>query len=248
MERQAPIQQAPRVRDQFRRRQSDRAEPRPRRRVARRAVQPDAGPGRVEGGHALRLQGGDDAGQHVAHARRGHAGVARFIAPDLVFRAADQGLRALQHHAGAGESLQAPQRRRSLGLHGGGRLAEQAGGLAGVRGDQAGGGAGTQQGEQGIVPRQQVEGVGVEQHGMLQRQHCPQPFARGRGEAKDGLSALALVDRVRPDLVCLDVNMPGMSGIDVLKAIKVRCKSCRIVMISGDASMTTVRERAWSDS
>jgi two-component system chemotaxis response regulator CheY len=62
------------------------------------------------------------------------------------------------------------------------------------------------------------------------------------GEAKDGLSALALVDRVRPDLVCLDVNMPGMSGIDVLKAIKARCESCRIVMISGDASMATVRE------
>jgi len=62
------------------------------------------------------------------------------------------------------------------------------------------------------------------------------------GEAKDGLSALALVERVRPDLVCLDVNMPGMSGIDVLKAIKARCESCRIVMISGDASMATVRE------
>ncbi|MCU0933169.1 MAG: response regulator [Thiobacillaceae bacterium] len=33
-----------------------------------------------------------------------------------------------------------------------------------------------------------------------------------------------------------------MSGIDVLKAIKARCESCRIVMISGDASMATVRE------
>ncbi|KAF0103674.1 MAG: response regulator receiver [bacterium] len=62
------------------------------------------------------------------------------------------------------------------------------------------------------------------------------------GEAKDGQSALAQVDRVRPDLVCLDVNMPGMSGIDVLKAIKARCESCRVVMISGDASMATVRE------
>ncbi len=62
------------------------------------------------------------------------------------------------------------------------------------------------------------------------------------GEAKDGLSALALVDRVRPDLVCLDVNMPGLSGLDVLKSIKSRHESCRVVMISGDASMATVRE------
>lgn len=62
------------------------------------------------------------------------------------------------------------------------------------------------------------------------------------GEAKDGLSALALVDRVHPDLVCLDVNMPGLSGLDVLKSIKSRHESCRVVMISGDASMATVRE------
>jgi len=62
------------------------------------------------------------------------------------------------------------------------------------------------------------------------------------GEAKDGQSALALVERIRPDLVCLDVNMPGMSGIDVLKAIKARHEFCRVVMITGDASMATVRE------
>lgn len=62
------------------------------------------------------------------------------------------------------------------------------------------------------------------------------------GEAKDGVSALAQIDRTQPDLICLDVNMPGMSGLEVLKAIKVKCKDCRVVMISGDSSMTTVRE------
>ena len=62
------------------------------------------------------------------------------------------------------------------------------------------------------------------------------------GEAKDGQSAIAQVDRIQPDLVCLDVNMPGMSGLDVLKAIKGRFQDCRVVMISGDASMATVRE------
>lgn len=62
------------------------------------------------------------------------------------------------------------------------------------------------------------------------------------GEAKDGVSALAQIDRTQPDLICLDVNMPGMSGLDVLKAIKEKCKDCRVVMISGDSSMATVRE------
>jgi two-component system, chemotaxis family, chemotaxis protein CheY len=62
------------------------------------------------------------------------------------------------------------------------------------------------------------------------------------GEARDGQSALALLDRARPDLVCLDVNMPGMSGIDVLKNIRSRYPAIRVVMITGDSSMGTVRE------
>jgi len=62
------------------------------------------------------------------------------------------------------------------------------------------------------------------------------------GEAKDGQSALTQIERGLPDLICLDVNMPGMSGLDVLKAIKARYKDCRVVMISGDSSMATVRE------
>src|SRR5690606_13585478 len=38
--------------------------------------------------------------------------------------------------------------------------------------------------------------------------------------AKDGQSALDLVQRDRPDLILLDVMMPGLSGYDVCKALK----------------------------
>lgn len=62
------------------------------------------------------------------------------------------------------------------------------------------------------------------------------------GEARDGPSALSLVERTRPDIVCLDVNMPGMSGLDVLKSIRNRYPDIRVVMITGDSSMGTVRE------
>jgi two-component system, chemotaxis family, chemotaxis protein CheY len=62
------------------------------------------------------------------------------------------------------------------------------------------------------------------------------------GEARDGQSALAQLNRIKPDMICLDVNMPGMSGLDVLKAIRENCRECRVVMITGDSSMATVRE------
>jgi CheY-like chemotaxis protein len=39
-------------------------------------------------------------------------------------------------------------------------------------------------------------------------------------EAGDGREALELVDAVHPDLVILDVMMPGPSGLDVLAALR----------------------------
>ena len=39
------------------------------------------------------------------------------------------------------------------------------------------------------------------------------------GEARDGLEALELIEREQPELVFLDVQMPGMDGFEVLKAL-----------------------------
>lgn len=39
------------------------------------------------------------------------------------------------------------------------------------------------------------------------------------GEAGDGEAAVQAIDRLRPDLVFMDVQMPGMSGTDVLKRV-----------------------------
>ena len=40
------------------------------------------------------------------------------------------------------------------------------------------------------------------------------------GEADNGITALRLIEETAPDLVILDIRMPGMNGIETLHAIK----------------------------
>jgi two-component system, OmpR family, response regulator RegX3 len=49
--------------------------------------------------------------------------------------------------------------------------------------------------------------------------------------AKDGGEALALFDRISPDLVLLDIMLPKLSGIDVCRAIRTR-SSVPIIMVT----------------
>lgn len=51
-------------------------------------------------------------------------------------------------------------------------------------------------------------------------------------EADGGPSALAQVERFRPHLVLLDIRMPGMDGIEVLKAIKQRAPEVSVIMVT----------------
>ncbi|MDQ3627458.1 MAG: response regulator transcription factor [Actinomycetota bacterium] len=52
------------------------------------------------------------------------------------------------------------------------------------------------------------------------------------GEAADGGTAIELVSRLAPDVVLLDVRMPGRGGIDACAAIKALSPSTRIVMLT----------------
>ena len=49
------------------------------------------------------------------------------------------------------------------------------------------------------------------------------------GEAADGEEAIAGVERLRPDLVVLDVRMPRLDGIEATVRIKARWPSVRVV-------------------
>jgi DNA-binding NarL/FixJ family response regulator len=52
------------------------------------------------------------------------------------------------------------------------------------------------------------------------------------GEAPDGDVALALTERHRPDLVVLDITMPGKTGLEVARALRDAGSGVRVLMLS----------------
>lgn len=69
------------------------------------------------------------------------------------------------------------------------------------------------------------------------------------GEAGDGSEAVAEVDRTKPDVVLLDVNMPGMSGVDATREIKATHPEVKILALSalGDLSHVSSMVKAGAD-
>jgi DNA-binding NarL/FixJ family response regulator len=62
------------------------------------------------------------------------------------------------------------------------------------------------------------------------------------GDAKSGAEALALAIQLEPDIVILDINMPGMSGLDALKAIRTRLPLTRAVVLTLHYSVELLQE------
>src|SRR5687767_6967909 len=60
--------------------------------------------------------------------------------------------------------------------------------------------------------------------------------------AASGQEGVALVQRDRPDLVLLDIKMPGMDGIEVLRKLHGLDETLPIVMISGHGTTATAVE------
>ncbi|MBI2277138.1 MAG: response regulator [Dechloromonas sp.] len=62
------------------------------------------------------------------------------------------------------------------------------------------------------------------------------------GEARNGNLALDLAQRLKPDIVCLDVMMPEKNGLEALCEIKAARPETEVVMITGNADPGTVQE------
>jgi DNA-binding NarL/FixJ family response regulator len=51
-------------------------------------------------------------------------------------------------------------------------------------------------------------------------------------ETGDGLESIKLVKRHKPDVVMLDISMPGISGLDVIEELKKKRSKSRILILS----------------
>ena len=55
-----------------------------------------------------------------------------------------------------------------------------------------------------------------------------------------GEQAIAELDQLQPDLVTLDVALPGMDGLSTLRSLKSRDPGLPVIMLSGNVKTTTV--------
>ncbi len=62
------------------------------------------------------------------------------------------------------------------------------------------------------------------------------------GEASNGPEALALAERLQPDLLVVDLMMPGLSGLEVARQARQATPATRIVILSMHADESYVRE------
>lgn len=62
------------------------------------------------------------------------------------------------------------------------------------------------------------------------------------GEAADGREALSLIEERRPDIVILDVRMPVLDGVGVLRELRSKTQRPRVIVVSSHGDFALVKE------
>lgn len=62
------------------------------------------------------------------------------------------------------------------------------------------------------------------------------------GEAAEGLAVIEMVERLKPNVVIVDVMMPGVNGLEVTRQVRQRSPETRVVILSMYANEAYVLE------
>jgi len=69
-----------------------------------------------------------------------------------------------------------------------------------------------------------------------------QPNLELVGEADDGRVATELAPRMRPDIIILDINLPGIDGIQTARLLRSLCPAARIIALTFHEEQSVMRE------
>ena len=61
-------------------------------------------------------------------------------------------------------------------------------------------------------------------------------------QAANGIQALDIVKNQRPDLVLLDMKIPGMDGIEILKRMKIIDEGIRVIIMTAYGELDMIQE------
>lgn len=67
---------------------------------------------------------------------------------------------------------------------------------------------------------------------LLRMVLASEPAIELAGMAADGASALDAVERIKPDLILLDIEMPRMNGLEVLAELRARRSTAKVIICS----------------
>ncbi len=62
------------------------------------------------------------------------------------------------------------------------------------------------------------------------------------GGAEDGLKAIEMAEELKPDVIIMDISMPGMNGIEAARTILMKNRHIKIIMLSMHSSREFVSE------
>jgi DNA-binding NarL/FixJ family response regulator len=61
------------------------------------------------------------------------------------------------------------------------------------------------------------------------------------GEAKNGQEAIRLAEELKPEIIVMDVSMPGINGVEAARAILSKIPQAKILLLTLHASIELIR-------